>query len=91
MTFRQELGNRIRDRRLDAKMTQTQLAQQIGKSNHCVSLYETGRRMPTVETMAIMSHVLDASLDDMVPHVTYDIKADESQTTIFDVIGGEDD
>lgn len=87
MTFREELADRLRDARLAAGMTQCQLAQQVGVTNRCVSLYETAKRTPPLETMSIISGVLDASLDDLVPHVTAITQVDPGQTTIYDMIG----
>ncbi len=87
MTFVEELASNIRDARKAAGMTQCTLAQMIGRTANCVSLYETAKRMPSIETMSIMRHVLGTSLDDLVPEVEFEVEQDPSQTSIYDMIG----
>lgn len=53
------LGRRIRDRRLAVGLTQPELAAVIGHSQRMISYYETGRREPTVETIARICHAVD--------------------------------
>lgn len=91
MTFKQRLANNIREARMSNGMSQYELAQRIGVTDSCVSLYETGKRMPNMHTMAIMSDVLGTSLDDLVPHVTHEMPVDQNQTMIFDFIGDDVD
>lgn len=90
MTFKQRLADNIREARMSNGMSQYELAQRIGVTDSCVSLYETGKRMPNMHTMAIMSDVLKTSLDDLVPHVTHEMPADPNQTMIFDFIGDDE-
>lgn len=89
MGFQDELGENLRNARMDAGLRQHDLAQQIGVSESCVSQYENGKRMPNLRTASIMSDVLDRSLDDLVPHVEHDMPYDPSQTSIYDVLGDE--
>lgn len=81
-TFHERLAENIRDARKAMGMTQEQLAQKIGLTKNSVSFYETAKRMPSIETMSIMRHVLDTSLDDLVPEVEFEIEQDPSQTSI---------
>lgn len=86
MKFVEELASNIRDARKAAGMTQSDLAQMIGCTPNCVSLYETARRMPNLRTMSMMSNALGASLEALIPSEPYDMPADENQTDIFDLI-----
>lgn len=90
-TFRTELAGNMRDARLASGMTQSELAQQIGVTMNCISQYENAKRMPNLETMSCISHVLDVSLDDVVPEVICMTTVDPCQTDIFDLIGENDE
>lgn len=85
--FRGQLAENIRSARKANNLSQKQLAQQIGVTANCISLYETAKRMPNLEVMSIIANVLDVSLDDMIPVMTYDVPTDPRQTTIYDMIG----
>lgn len=85
--FGGQLAENIRNARLASHMTQSDLAQQIGCTKVCISQYETARRMPNLRIMSAICHVLDMSLDDMVPMYVPEARHDLGQTSIFDVIG----
>lgn len=87
MTFVEELASNLREARRTAGLTQHDLAQRIGCTANCISLYETAKRMPNVKTMSIMSHVLDVSLETLIPSCPYDMPVDMNQTDIFDMLG----
>jgi DNA-binding XRE family transcriptional regulator len=88
MTFEEELSRNLRRARLRIGYNQGTLAQKIGVGTSCISQYERGKRTPNLKTMSLISHVLDVSLDDLVPYVpSYKNAVDEKQTNIYDLIG----
>jgi len=62
--FKKELGNRLRNLRLDAHMTLEQLAAQSGVSYRTIIDIEKGMTRPTVEVIRLLCLVLDYSLSD---------------------------
>lgn len=90
MTFLEEFATNLRNARTDKRLTQKDLAQRIGVTANCVSLYETAKRMPSLKMVSIMSNVLDVSLDDLVPCASHDMPDDPCQISIFDLIGEDD-
>lgn len=89
--FADELSDNIRDARMAIGITQAELAQKVGVSNSCISQYETSKRMPSLETMSILSDIFNTSLDDLIPKSRWEIPEDEGQTDIFDILDGDDD
>lgn len=53
------LGERIRELRTEAGMTQDELARAIGTSAAVVSQYETGHREPSLLRIREIAHALD--------------------------------
>lgn len=90
MSFLEELAENIRRARKDKELTQRQLAQQVGVTANAISLYETAKRMPSLQIVSIMSNVLDVSLDDLIPYAIHEMPANSCQTCIFDLIGEKD-
>lgn len=91
MTFGRRLAANIKRARMAAGLTQLQLAQRIGRSKNCMSMYETARRMPSVETVSMLASVLDVALDDLIPEYSWDYgSVDNMQVSIFDLIGEHD-
>lgn len=92
MSFRTDLGKAIRNARLSADMTQTALAQKVMVSKSCICMYESGRRMPDIYMLSILSNVLDVPIESLVPSLPhYSHDESDGQTTIFDVIGEDDE
>lgn len=56
-----EIGNRIRKYREEAKLSQTQLAEQIGVSNSRVSNWEQGLNRPDADMLAEICKALNVS------------------------------
>ena len=86
MSFNKEFADNLRDARLRRGYTQLTFAQQIGVTPSCVCQYERGNRMPNLKMVSIMSHVLDMSLDDLIPYATHEVQVDPCQTSIFDIM-----
>ncbi len=53
-----KLGKRIRVARVEADLTQTELARKMGAKQKSISRYETGDSVPSVETLVKLAHAL---------------------------------
>lgn len=53
------IGDRIKEARLKAKLSQTELADLIGVAQNTLSAYEAGRRIPTLKKMDELAKHLD--------------------------------
>ncbi len=52
--------------RKEAKMTQTQLAEQVGVNANTISQYELAKRQPSLEILKKIAQVLNCSIDELV-------------------------
>lgn len=67
MKYKEEIGMRIRDRRIELGMTQTELAQKLGYTNRSmVSLVESGKRSLDVDQIRPLAKALELSIDDLL-------------------------
>jgi transcriptional regulator with XRE-family HTH domain len=57
------LGNRIRDRRTAQKISQKDLATEVGVSPSAINQYEKGEKIPSTSTLIRLAEVLDVSSD----------------------------
>jgi transcriptional regulator with XRE-family HTH domain len=55
------IGEQIRERRLNKKMTQKSLAEKLGVSDKTISSWETGRTLPDVELLLKLGDLLESS------------------------------
>jgi len=53
-----KLGKKIKLARIEADLTQTQLAQKIKSKQKSISHYETGTSLPSIETLVKIAKVL---------------------------------
>lgn len=60
------LGDNIKTLRLAKGLTQLELAEILGTSRSSISLYETGKRKPTVEGLSQLSSFFNVSMDILV-------------------------
>ena len=60
-----ELGNKIRQLRCKASLTQEQLAEKLGLSAQSVSKWETGASMPDISLLPMLSEVFGVSIDEL--------------------------
>lgn len=58
-----DFGIRLKNLRLNAKMTQTQLAQRLGLTKSVISAYETGVRYPTYPVLIKIAYLFHTSTD----------------------------
>lgn len=58
-----EFGSRLKQLRLNHNMTQPALAKKLQVTKSVISAYETGIRMPSFETLLMISKVFSVSTD----------------------------
>ena len=59
------LKNRLREARIEAGMSQTQLAEAVGVSRYTISSIETGQFNPTAKLALILCIALDKKFEDL--------------------------
>ena len=57
------LGEKIKERRKQAGLSQEQLAEQLGVSRQAISKWESGKAVPETDTLISISKYFDVSLD----------------------------
>ena len=62
----QTFGDNLRDMLEEARMSQSELADEIGVTQSTVNRYIHGLAMPSVKSLVNICHVLDATLDDIL-------------------------
>lgn len=60
------MGNRIREARKNAKLTQAELARQVGVTQGTVTQWETGRTAPKLHTMLTLARTLNVSVEYLI-------------------------
>ena len=60
-----EIANNIRVYRLERKMTQSQLANEVGVQYQAVSKWETGTSVPDTAMLPKIADALDISIDEL--------------------------
>ncbi|MDN4593541.1 helix-turn-helix domain-containing protein [Polycladomyces subterraneus] len=58
-----DFPSRLKQLRRQKNLTQEQLGQQVGVTKVSISLYESGRRNPDLETITKIADVLEVSVD----------------------------
>ena len=62
----EKIGKFIKDKRLELKMTQKDLADKSGISDRAMSKWENGRGVPDVSLLSDLSKVLDVTINDLL-------------------------
>lgn len=78
-----EFGSRLKQLRMNHNMTQPMLAKRLQVTKSVISAYETGLRMPSYETLLMISKVFTVSTD-------YLLGNDVGKGNIIDVSGLSD-
>ena len=60
-----DFGKQIKQMRLERKLTQEQMAAQLGVSRQAVSNWENNKNLPDLELIISMSRLFSVSLDDL--------------------------
>lgn len=61
-----EIGNRVKELRLERKVTQREIAEGIGVSPVSIQRFEYGTVRPSLETLIALADFFDVSLDFLV-------------------------
>lgn len=90
-SFRKEFADRLKSARLSAGITQAELADNLCVSRHSVCMYETARRLPTLETFVVIADVLDVPPEWLLPpsQTVGDRTFIDGQTNIYDMLEEE--
>jgi len=64
----------LRRLRRARKLSQQELALRAGRSMQYISLLESSKYQPTLETIALLSHALDMSLTELVKEVEDEVR-----------------
>lgn len=62
----EKIGKFIKDKRLELKMTQKDLADKLGISDRAISKWENGRGVPDVSLLSDLSKLLDVTINDLL-------------------------
>lgn len=57
------IGNKLKSLRIEKKLTQKQIADQIGLAISAVSSYESGSRYPSYDVLVRLAHIFHVSTD----------------------------
>ena len=77
-----KLGNRMKQLRQKANMTQSELARSLNVSSALISAYELGERKPSLDLLAGLADVFGVSSDYLLGlkhHVLYEIEGLSSE------------
>ena len=66
-----DIGKNIRKCRVNADLSQDELAARLFVSRQTISNYETGRSRPDIETLAKLADILDVDIYELIYGVTY--------------------
>lgn len=61
-----ELSQKLQNRRNEMKLTQEEVAEKIYVSRQTISNWETGRTLPDINSLVLISDVYDISLDNLI-------------------------
>lgn len=86
-----DFGQRIKALRLQKKLTQAELAQQLGVTKSVISAYETGLRMPSYDILIRLARIFKVSTDYLLgveARVNLDLSGltDEESTALIKLI-----
>lgn len=66
LTRRREIGERLRDARIAAGLSQVGLGQLVGRDHRTIHRWEYAQRIPSLEDLLLLSNALDVPLADLV-------------------------
>lgn len=61
-----ELSQKLQNRRKELKLTQEEVAEKIHVSRQTISNWETGRTLPDINSLVLISDIYDISLDSLI-------------------------
>lgn len=66
MNIAENIGKRIREERLNKKISQTTLSEVVNTTQDTISLWEKGERTPDIERLIKLSNYFKISLEDLI-------------------------
>ena len=66
-----EFSDRLKSLRLQADMTQAELAEKLSVTRQAVSNYEQSRSFPSLDVLAEIGRIFDVSLDELLAGRSY--------------------
>ena len=66
MSKKEEIGQRIKALRQSRGIKQVELARAIGKAPSTITMYETGKREPEMETLEAIAHVFNVPFRELI-------------------------
>ena len=60
------IAKNIRNKRLELKMTQDELANQLFVTRQTISNYESGKREPSIETLALLATIFNCEIEELI-------------------------
>ena len=73
------LGNRIKTLRLEKKMTQQELGDILNVTKVSIHCYETGKRVPTIDTIVDLSNIFGVDINYLLGTDNYVIEDKSSE------------
>lgn len=61
-----EIGFRVRQARLNANLTQEELAEKASMSSSFISRLENGKILPSIEKLYLLARIMDVGLEDLL-------------------------
>lgn len=89
-TTKELLGARIRELRKGCQLSQEQLAEKVGVDSRYVSRIELGKCFPSLETLEVMSHALNAELRELF-EFSHLVSTDAALANIDKIVSDIDD
>ena len=74
-----KIGNKIRGKRLEKKLSQTILAEHLGTHQSMISSLENGERLPDLEFAARFSEFFEVSLDWLIVDLPVSVNEDQEE------------
>lgn len=56
----------LRKYRIEQGLTQAQLAEKIGVTASCITMWENGNRSPNISTLKKLAQILDCTVDELI-------------------------
>ena len=76
-----QIGRRVREKRMEMRLTQEQLSERVGVSSSFVGHIERAEKIPSLDTMMKLSYALNTTLDYLVCGVV--VRCDREKCRLF--------
>lgn len=79
--MKKEIGFRVRQARINADLTQEELAEKANVSSNFISRLENGRVLPSIDRLYMLADILDVGLQDLLCDLFRQTDNDSSSLT----------